>query len=162
MNLKGWPAAWCGVWGRPARGTEGQGCGYIDKTVKRTEKWVGRKQKIKLEVAENGTLNSSLRCTLCGGDSGPSPDPEPPKIAGLFRAPGRVAVHAPGSPAGGTGAPQRPGKTRPNCRRSHHPLPTGAIMTPGIRGEKQLLNVPGSQSRRGHLQARRNGGRIDM
>ena len=35
-------------------------------------------------------------------------------------------------------------------------------MTQGTRGEKQLPNAPSSQSRRGHLQARRIGGLIDM
>lgn len=35
-------------------------------------------------------------------------------------------------------------------------------MTPETGGEKQLPYDPRSQSRRGHLQARRNGGRIDM
>lgn len=35
-------------------------------------------------------------------------------------------------------------------------------MTRGTRGEKQLPIAPSSQSRLGHLQARQNGGLIDM
>lgn len=91
VNLKGWPAAWCGVLGRPARGTGEQGCGRMVKAVsQRTKKWVEHKQNIKLEVAEN---SAELEFALHFGEGkrGPYSDPRLLETRFLFQLPGRVA-----------------------------------------------------------------------
>lgn len=108
---------------------------------------------IKLHVVENTVLNSSLRFTSGREKINPPPTPsfqrgsEPPAASG---SPG---WRERGSPA----APEKPARWW-RCR----PLPSGAKMTRGTGGEKQLPITPSSQSRLGHLQARQNGGLVDM
>lgn len=133
----------------------------VKAVSQRTKKWVEHKQNIKLEVAENSAeLEFALH--FGEGERGPSSDPHLLETRFLFQLPGRVARSKCAWVTALEGKrPPAARRARPDCRR-RRPLPHGSDKDSRDQRRKTTPYAPGSQSRRGHLQARRNGGCIDM